>query len=59
MKKSTALLFASGTVVLFVLTGLALSYQATDLAFLAFGASMFVMAFGFIVKGRAERKSKE
>ncbi|MEY4479822.1 MAG: hypothetical protein RLZZ267_500 [Bacillota bacterium] len=55
MKKSTALLFASGTVVLYVLTGLALSLDAGMWALIAFGASIILTAAGFIVKAKSNR----
>lgn len=55
MKKSTALLFASGTVVLYVLTGLALSFDSGMWAGIAFGASLVVTAAGFIVKAKSNR----
>jgi hypothetical protein len=47
MKKSTALLFACGTVVLFILTGLAMSYHSALWASVTFFASLVVMGIGF------------
>jgi hypothetical protein len=55
MKKSTALLFASGTVLLYVCTGYFLSSHKLSLAGIAFGASLLVTGLGFMVKAKANR----